>query len=211
MRLHTPFTRLLGIDLPLLVPGPAAAAASEAGALGIIDATPDLQANLDEFRAATIRPFAIALPPGATTAMIAAVLAARPALVVTTGDPHHHAPSIRAAGLHQLHAAPLDPIPFEVLARTLAGLAPAIPLAATHVTSGAILAAALSLGAAAAQVAPSCPLHQLINGYAATVRAMPVPTAPPPRNPDRTAREAASLRENLRRRKDQVRARTADP
>ena len=208
MRLHTPLTRLLGIDLPLLVSGPNAPAASEAGALGLIEAGPDLATQVDEFRAATTRPFAIALPPGAPEAVIAAALAARPAIIATTNDPNHHRTRIKATGLYQLHTAPLDPIPFESLARALAGLDPAIPLVATHITSGATLAAALSLGAAGARVPPSCNLHQIVQDYAAAIRALPVPTAPLPRNPDRTAREAASLRENLRRRKDQVRART---
>lgn len=215
MRLHTALTRLLGIDLPLLVPGPNAPAASEAGALGLLHATPGLATQLDEFRAVTTRPFAIALPPdtpeATPEATIVAVLAARPAIVVTTNDPHRHRARIHAAGLHQLHAAPLDPIPFEALAHILAGLDPGVPLAAMHIDSGAALAAALSLGAAAAQVPPSCNLDELLQQYALIVRALPLPTPPPPRNPGRTAREAASLRENLRRRKDQVRARTPNP
>ena len=229
MRLHTDVTRLLGIDLPILLRGPAlaAAAASEAGGFGIVVpgvGTPDvaqIMAALDEARAATSRPFGV-LVPGTTDAALDGLLDSPATALVTQGDGHRLSARIQAAGKRHLHEAaaaglcgpgpdaalvPLDGREFHAGA----------PVIATRLTSGAQLAAALALGAAAAEIDPASgesagdAVQRVAAEYAASVRALPLPSGPPPRNPDRAAREAAALRENLRRRKDQVRARAGNP
>lgn len=235
MRLHTDATRLLGIDLPILLRGPAlaAAAGSEAGGFGIVVAGPgiaEIMAAIDEVRAATSRPFGI-LVPGAVDAALDGLLDSPASALVTCGEGHRLSARIRAAGKRHLHepdaadvcdANPCDADPCDLGVDAV--LAPfhgrmfhaRVPVVATRVVTGAQLAAAMALGAAAAEmdVLPGEPAGEAVQRvaaeYAACVRALPLPSGPPPRNPDRAAREAAALRENLRRRKDQVRARTAN-
>lgn len=227
MRIHTDATRLLGIDLPILLRGPAAAAAaaSEAGGFGIVVAGPDLPtmiAAIDEARAATSRPFGVTVPD-MTDAALGALLASPAMALVTCGGGHRLSARIRAAGKRHLHEAdsaiPGDPDVDALLVRLegLGPIRPRPPLVATRVVSGAMLAAALALGAAAAEVDPAAGEHaadtvqRVAAEYAACMRALPQPSYDPSRSPDRTAREAAALRENLRRRKDQMRARASLP
>ena len=226
MRLHTDVTRLLGIDLPILLRGPAltAAAMSEAGGFGIVVAGPgitEIMAAIDEVRAATVRPFGV-LVPGTMEAALDGLFASPAAALVTSGANHRLSARIQAAGKRHLHEAAAsdrcDPGPDAVLApldgRTFCA---GVPIIATRVATGTQLAAALALGAVAVEVdlvsgeTPEDMVQRISAEYVACVRALPLPSGPPLRNPDRAAREAAALRENLRRRKDQARARTANP
>lgn len=231
MRIYTDATRLLGIDLPVLLRGsaPAAAAASEAGGFGIVVAGQDLEAMLaaiDETRAATSRPFGVVVAQ-VTDAALDALLASPVAALVTCGGGNRLSARIRAAGkrhLHEANAADTDDHDVDALLVSLEGWRPVharlharLPLVATGVGSGAMLAAAMALGAAAGEVDPLPGEHaadtvqRVVAEYAACVHALPSLSQGPARSPDRTAREAAALRENLRRRKDQMRARSDIP
>lgn len=195
MRIETPVTRLLGIDLPILQAGMSWAssnaalplAVSRAGGLGVIAAGPMYPAALaqaiDTVRAGTDRPFAVNMPlyrKGA--AEILDLLEAKrvPVLIASQGGPDRYLARFKAIGTtclhvvageaHALKAAEkgVDGLivvggeagghPPEALVSTLVltravvrALAGRVPVIASGgFADGAGLAAALSLGAGAA-------------------------------------------------------------
>ena len=238
MRIYTDLTRRLGIDLPLLGAGgpEAAAAVSEAGALGVLAAgepgLPWLEAAIDQVQAATSRPFAVRPWPGdASGPALDLALARGVAAVLTSGTGHAHAGRTRAAGALHLHevetlehsqaAGEADGLLVRsnefALLRQLRHSRPGLLLAWAGEADGALLVAALALGADAAAYQASqaelagAQVEGVAAAYAAATRALPSPSVQPPHDPGRHSREAAALRDNLRKRKDQARARAAQP
>lgn len=226
-------TRLLGIDLPVLAGGTMAAAlaVSEGGGLGVVEAgamNPDaLAAVVEAVRAGTERPFAVRIPLERATDRLGAVPVR---VMVTFGhDPGRGRPAaiwlheagtvseaVAAAGADGLvvvgeaGAAP----PFG-LVRGIVRALPATPLVVAGGADGAELAALLALGAGAIRLHAAAgdmhagTLHRVAREYEAALRRLPrlaVPAAA--RSADRTGREAAALRENLLKRKNQARARS---
>ena len=240
MRIATGVTALLGIDFPILASGSAdqAGAVSEAGGLGIVTAEGPglhaLAAAIDRVQAGTSRPFGIRLPPDAPEEWLGLVPARPGVVVLTAGDGHRYGGRFRSAGARHLHGVAdaqqalrcggvdgflveggrVEGSGWEGV-RALAGLVPGVPLVAPDVLDGAGLAAALALGAGAAQFdcgpseAGGDLVRRVVAGYVAAVRALPALSVTPPRDSGRMSREAAALRENLRKRKEQARARAA--
>ncbi|WP_027946925.1 NAD(P)H-dependent flavin oxidoreductase [Amycolatopsis taiwanensis] len=195
MRIPTPVTRLLGIDLPIVQAGMSWAssapelplAVSEAGGLGVLAAGPmrhdDLRAALKALRDGTDKPFAVNLPlhrKGVEETMDLLLEHRIPVLIASQGGPKRYLDRFQAAGtlcLHvvasPVHAAkaaeagidglvvvgaeagghpPPDLVSTLVILRAVARAVPDVPLIASGgFADGAGLAAALSLGAGAAQ------------------------------------------------------------
>ncbi|WHX22569.1 nitronate monooxygenase [Streptomyces malaysiensis subsp. malaysiensis] len=118
IRIPTPVTRLLGIDLPVIQAGMSWAsscsalplAVSGAGGLGVVAAGPmrldDLARTLDEMAAGTGRPWAVNLPLHRAGAddVIDLLLARRPpVLIASQGGPRRYLERFRAIGTVCLH------------------------------------------------------------------------------------------------------------
>ncbi|MER8161371.1 nitronate monooxygenase [Streptomyces sp. NPDC094472] len=118
IRIPTPVTRLLGIDLPVIQAGMSWASScsalpltvSEAGGLGVVAAGPmrldDLARTLDEMAAGTDRPWAVNLPLHRAGAddVIDLLLARRPpVLIASQGGPRRYLERFRAVGTVCLH------------------------------------------------------------------------------------------------------------
>ena len=194
MRIETPVTRLLGIDLPIIQAGMSWAssnaalplAVSAAGGLGVIAAgpmrLPDLMAAISTVRANN-HPFAVNLPlyRHGVDDLIEALLADPiPILIASQGGPKRYLDRFHAAGTICLHVVasvehaekaaaagvdglvvvggeagghpPPDLVSTLVLLRAVAKALPGTPIIASGgFADGAGLAAALALGAGAAQ------------------------------------------------------------
>lgn len=195
MRIETPVTRLLGIDLPIIQAGMSWAsscsalplAVSAAGGLGTIAAGPmriaELERAIDEVRGGTDRPFAVNVPLYRNGVDEVLDLLARkrpPVIVASQGGPQRYLKRFRDIGTICLHVVagevharkaaaagvdglvvvgaeagghpPPDMISTLVVVRAVARALPETPVIASGgFADGAGLAAALSLGAGAAQ------------------------------------------------------------
>ncbi|WP_210242749.1 MULTISPECIES: nitronate monooxygenase family protein [unclassified Mesorhizobium] len=118
MRIETPVTRLLGIDLPIVQAGMSWAssnaalplAVSRAGGLGVIAAGPmyrdDLAAAIDEVRAGTDRTFAVNLPlyrKGVDEIIDLLIEKRVPVLIASQGGPKKYIERFKAIGTVCLH------------------------------------------------------------------------------------------------------------
>ena len=195
MRIETPVTRLLGIELPIIQAGMSWAssnaalplAVSQAGGLGVIAAGPmrlaDLMAAVAGVRAGTSRPFAVNLPlyrQGADEVIAALLANPVPVLIASQGGPKRYLAQFRAVGTLCLHVVasveharkaaeagvdglvvvggeagghpPAALVSSLVMLRAVARALPGVKLVASGgFADGAGLAAALALGAGAAQ------------------------------------------------------------
>ncbi|WP_433272284.1 NAD(P)H-dependent flavin oxidoreductase [Actinosynnema sp. CS-041913] len=194
MRIVTPVTRLLGVDLPIVQAGmswasSAAAlplAVSRAGGLGVVAAgpmrLPDLVSVLDEVRHGTDRPFAVNLPlyrPGVDEVIDLLVARRPPVLIASQGGPRRYLARFQDVGTvclhvvagveHALKAAesgvdglvvvggeagghpPPSQVSTLVLLRAVAAAVDLPLVASGGFADGRGLAAALALGAGAAQ------------------------------------------------------------
>ncbi|QXJ21506.1 nitronate monooxygenase [Actinomadura graeca] len=195
MRIETPVTRLLGVDLPIVQAGMSWAssgsalplAVSRAGGLGVIAAgpmrLPDLARAIDEVEAGTDRPYAVNLPlyrKGAEEVMDLLCARRIPVLIASQGGPKRYIERFKDAGtlcLHVVageeHAAkaagagvdalvvvgaeagghpPAGLVSTLVMVRAVARHTPEVPIIASGgFADGEGLAAALALGAGAAQ------------------------------------------------------------
>lgn len=218
----------------------AALAVSTAGGLGVIEAghmDPDeLGAAAGQVQAGTTRPFAVSIPLDATGGRLGPVLAKFAQVVVTSGAgprPSRIRPGtvwLHAVGSlkEALGAAGVDglvvigetgaaSLPFG-LVRDVARALPGVPLVAMGGTDGADLLTALALGAGAVWFREPIEesfidMARRVAGECETaVGRLPLPAAAPPAHASgRAAREAAALRENLVKRKNQARARSGQP
>ena len=214
-----------------------ALAVSQAGGLGVIDAgsmdRDDFAAAVEQVQAGTGRPFAACLPLKGARDRLALVQARGVGVVVTVdGRPDEGCARPAAAWFHTvtslddaLAATAADglivgqgeagaaAVPFQLL-RDIACALPGMPLVALGGRDGADLAAALAVGAGAVWFSANGAGHEGLVGrvaaeYDAAVRQTRLPArAAPARAADRTTREANALRENLRKRKEQARARS---
>lgn len=195
MRIETPVTRLLGIDLPIIQAGMSWAssnaalplAVSQSGGLGVIAAGPmyrdDLAEAIDAVRVNTDRPFAVNLPlyrKGAEEIIDLLIEKRVPVLIASQGGPKKYLDRFKAVGTVCLHVVageehackaadagvdgliavggeagghpPPDLVSTLVLGRAIAKAAPDTPLILSGgFADGSSLAAALALGAGAAQ------------------------------------------------------------
>jgi enoyl-[acyl-carrier protein] reductase II len=118
MRIETPVTRLLHIDLPIIQAGMSWAssnaalplAVSQSGGLGVIAAGPmyrnDLEEAIDAVRAGTDRPFAVNLPlyrKGADEILELLTEKRVPVLIASQGGPKKYLERFRAIGTICLH------------------------------------------------------------------------------------------------------------
>ncbi|TPN85759.1 2-nitropropane dioxygenase [Mesorhizobium sp. CU2] len=118
VRIETPVTRLLGIDLPIVQAGMSWAssnaalplAVSRAGGLGVIAAGPmyrdDLAAAIDEVRAGTDRTFAVNLPlyrKGVDEIIDLLIEKRVPVLIASQGGPKKYIERFKAIGTVCLH------------------------------------------------------------------------------------------------------------
>ena len=118
MRIETPVTRLLGIDLPIIQAGMSWAssnaalplAVSRAGGLGVIAAGPmyrdDLAAAIDAVRAGTDRTFAVNLPlyrKGVDEIIDLLIEKRVPVLIASQGGPKKYIERFKAIGTVCLH------------------------------------------------------------------------------------------------------------
>jgi enoyl-[acyl-carrier protein] reductase II len=118
VRIETPATRLLGVDLPIVQAGMSWAsscaalplAVSRAGGLGVIAAgpmrLPDLAATVEQVRAGTDRPFAVNLPlyrKGVDDVIDLLLAKPVPILIASQGGPRRYLPRFRDAGTLCLH------------------------------------------------------------------------------------------------------------
>lgn len=193
--IRTSFTRLVGIDFPVVQAGMSwvsssaalPAAVSQAGGLGVFAAGPvrigDLDGIMSQIRAMTDKPWAVNLPLYRKDADEARriILETRPkVLIASQGGPKKYLADFRSVGTiclhvvasveHALKAAeagvdglvvvggeagghpPVDLVSTMVLTRAVATAVPELPIVASGgFADGQGLAAALSLGASAAQ------------------------------------------------------------
>jgi enoyl-[acyl-carrier protein] reductase II len=118
LRIETRFTRLIGIDLPIVQAGMSWAssnaalplAVSRAGGLGVIAAGPmrrdELAAAIDEVRAGTDRPFAVNVPlyrKGAEEILDLIVERRIPVLIASQGGPQKYLGYVKGTGTICLH------------------------------------------------------------------------------------------------------------
>lgn len=118
MRIATPVTELLGVDLPIIQAGMSWAsscaalpvAVSAAGGLGVIGAGPmrlaDLRRAIEEVRAGTDRPFAVNVPlhrAGAADVLDLVEAERVPVLIASQGGPDAYLPRFADAGVRCLH------------------------------------------------------------------------------------------------------------
>ncbi|WP_067452409.1 NAD(P)H-dependent flavin oxidoreductase [Actinomadura macra] len=195
MRIETPVTRLLGIDLPIVQAGMSWAssgsalplAVSRAGGLGVIAAgpmrLPDLDRAITEVEAGTDRPYAVNLPlyrKGAEEVMDLLCARRVPVLIASQGGPKRYLERFKDAGTLCLHVVageehavkavgagvdglivvgaeagghpPAGLVSTLVMVRAVARQAAGTPIIASGgFADGEGLAAALALGAGAAQ------------------------------------------------------------
>ena len=195
-RIETRFTRLIGIDLPIVQAGMSwasscaalPAAVSESGGLGVIAAGPmrgdDIKAAIDEVRQATDRPFAVNLPlyrKGVEEVLELLLRERISVLIASQGGPERYLDRFKAIGTICLHVVasekhavrassrgvdglivvggeagghpPPDLVSTMVIGRAIARAVPQIPIVlGGGVADGYGLAAALALGADAAQL-----------------------------------------------------------
>ncbi|HEV2510462.1 nitronate monooxygenase family protein [Bosea sp. (in: a-proteobacteria)] len=196
LRIETRFTRLVGIDLPIVQAGMSwasscvalPAAVSGAGGLGVIAAGPmrrdDLKAAIAGVRAQTDRPFAVNVPlyRKEVDDILALLVDERvPVIIASQGGPDRYLDRFKAIGtlcLHvvasEVHAAkaaakgvdglvvvggeagghpPPELVSTLVISRAVAKAVPALPIVlGGGIADGQGLAAALALGADAAQL-----------------------------------------------------------
>ena len=162
MRIETSLTRRLGIDLPIVQAGMSWAsscaalplAVSRAGGLGVIAAGPmyedALVRAIDDVRAGTDRPFAVNMPlyrQGAERVLDLLAEARVPVLVASQGGPKKYLDRFKALGTVCIHV--VASVEHAVKAAD-AGVDALVVVGGEAGADGAGLAAALSLGAAAA-------------------------------------------------------------
>ncbi|RKT56123.1 NAD(P)H-dependent flavin oxidoreductase [Saccharothrix australiensis] len=194
MRIGTPVTRLLGVDLPVVQGGMSWAsssaalplAVSRAGGLGVVAAgpmrLPDLAAAVAGVRRGTDRPFAVNLPlyrPGVDEVVDLLVRLRPPVLIASQGGPRRYLARFRDVGTVCLHVVagvehavkaaecgvdglvvvggeagghpPPSQVSTLVLLRAVAAAVDLPLVASGGFADGRGLAAALALGAGAAQ------------------------------------------------------------
>lgn len=195
MKIETPATRLLGIDLPIVQAGMSwassnaalPAAVSAAGGLGVLAAgpmrLPDLRAAIHELRARTDRPFAVNVPlyrKGIDEVLDLLAEEKPPVIIASQGGTQKYLARFKDAGVTCLHVVasvlhaqkavaagvdglvvvggeagghpPPSMVSTLVIVRAVARSQPGVPIIASGgFADGAGLAAALSLGASAAQ------------------------------------------------------------
>jgi enoyl-[acyl-carrier protein] reductase II len=195
MRIATPVTEVLGVDLPIIQAGMSwasscaalPAAVSAAGGLGVVGAGPmrlaDLRRVIAQVRAATDRPFAVNVPlHRAGAAEVLDLLEAEriPVLIASQGGPDAYVRRFQDVGTRCLHVVaserhasravaagvdglvvvggeagghpPASLVSTLVLVRAVVRAHPSVPIVASGgFADGAGLAAALALGAGAAQ------------------------------------------------------------
>jgi enoyl-[acyl-carrier protein] reductase II len=137
MRIETPVTRLLGIDLPILQAGMSWAssnaalplAVSRAGGLGVIAAGPmypeALAQAIDAVRAGTDRPFAVNMPlyrKGAEDIMDMLEAKRVPILIASQGGPDKYLARFKAIGTTWLHVVAGEAHALKAAAKGVDGL-----------------------------------------------------------------------------------------
>lgn len=137
MRIETPVTRLLGIDLPILQAGMSWAssnaalplAVSRAGGLGVIAAGPmypeALAQAIDAVRAGTNRPFAVNMPlyrKGAEDIMDMLEAKRVPILIASQGGPDKYLARFKAIGTTWLHVVAGEAHALKAAAKGVDGL-----------------------------------------------------------------------------------------
>ncbi|MGO4740364.1 NAD(P)H-dependent flavin oxidoreductase [Bosea sp. 2KB_26] len=137
VRIETRFTRLVGIDLPIVQAGMSwasscaalPAAVSGAGGLGVIAAGPmrrdDLKAAIADVRAATDRPFAVNIPlyRKEVDEILALLVAERvPVIIASQGGPDRYLERFKAIGTICLHVVASEPHAAKASAKGVDGL-----------------------------------------------------------------------------------------
>lgn len=171
MRIETRFTRLVGIDLPIVQAGMSWAsscaalplAVSQAGGLGVIAAGPmypgDLAQAIDAVRAATDRPFAVNLPlyrKGAEEIMDLLVAKRVPVLIASQGGPSRYLARFKAVGTICLHVVASEEHARKAVAAGVDGLIVVGGEAGGH--PPAELVSSLVICRAVARAAPDTPI-----------------------------------------------------
>jgi len=170
-RIETGFTRLLGIDLPIVQAGMSwasscaalPAAVSGAGGLGVIAAGPmrrdDLKAAIAEVRVATDRPFAVNVPlyRKEVDDILALLVAERvPAVIASQGGPDRYLDRFKAIGTICLHVVASETHAAKAASKGVDGLVVVGGEAGGHPPPE--LVSTLVIGRAVARAVPDLPI-----------------------------------------------------